>query len=89
MASSFPGTIRRIRRYNSDPSRDGFDRQEHRAINTRPRTDISSGIDGQLVLHVIIVLFVSIGFESLFIHHGLSAMDEGWPLHAAMEMLDG
>jgi hypothetical protein len=32
---------------------------------------------------------VSIGFESLFIHHGLSAMDEGWPLHAAMELLDG
>jgi hypothetical protein len=35
------------------------------------------------------VLAVSIGFESLFIHHGLSAMDEGWPLHAAMELLDG
>jgi hypothetical protein len=89
MAPSFPGTIGRIRRYNSGPSRDGFDRQEHRAINTRPRTDISSGIGGQLVLHVVILLLVSIGFESLFIHHGLSAMDEGWPLHAAMEMLDG
>ena len=32
---------------------------------------------------------MSIGFESLFIQHGLSAMDEGWPLHAAMELLDG
>jgi hypothetical protein len=31
---------------------------------------------------------VSIGFESLFIDHGLSAMDEGWPLHAAMELHD-
>ena len=35
-----------------------------------------------------ILLVVSIGFESLFIHHGLSAMDEGWPLHAAMELQD-
>ena len=41
------------------------------------------------MLHVFILLVVSIGFESLFIHHGLSAMDEGWPLHAAMELLDG
>ncbi|HEB90508.1 MAG TPA: hypothetical protein ENI85_13130 [Deltaproteobacteria bacterium] len=32
---------------------------------------------------------MSIGFESLFLHHGLSAMDEGWPLHAAMELVDG
>jgi len=32
---------------------------------------------------------VSIGFESLFIHHGLNGMDEGWPLHAAMELLEG
>ena len=31
---------------------------------------------------------VSIGFESLFLNHGLSAMDEGWPLHAAMELHD-
>lgn len=35
-----------------------------------------------------ILLIVSIGFESLFIQHGLSAMDEGWPLHAAMELQD-
>lgn len=36
-----------------------------------------------------ILLIVSIGFESLFIHHGLNPMDEGWPLHAAMELQDG
>ncbi len=46
-------------------------------------------IDRQLLIHVALVLLVSIGFESLFLRHGLSAMDEGWPLHAAMEILDG
>ena len=35
-----------------------------------------------------IVLVVSIAFEALFVNHGLSAMDEGWPLHAAMELHD-
>ncbi|MFP6655578.1 MAG: hypothetical protein VCB25_08115 [Myxococcota bacterium] len=49
---------------------------------------MTSGPDWQLALHVAILLVVSIGFESLFIHHGLSAMDEGWPLHAAMELHD-
>jgi hypothetical protein len=34
-------------------------------------------------------LTVSIGFESLFIYFGMNGMDEGWPLHAAMEMHDG
>jgi hypothetical protein len=38
---------------------------------------------------VILLLIVSIGFESLFLDHGINAMDEGWPLHAAMEMHDG
>jgi len=47
------------------------------------------GVDLQLLIHVAIVLGVSIGFESLFIHQGLSAMDEGWPLHAAMELQGG
>ena len=46
-------------------------------------------VDRQLLVHVFIVFCVSAGFESLFVHHGLSAMDEGWPLHAAMELLDG
>jgi hypothetical protein len=49
---------------------------------------VTSGTDWQLALHVAILLVVSIGFESLFVHHGLSAMDEGWPLHAAMELHD-
>jgi hypothetical protein len=42
-----------------------------------------------LALRVVILLIVSIGFESLFIEYGLNSMDEGWPLHAAMEMHDG
>ena len=39
--------------------------------------------------HVVILLLVSIGFESLFLHHGINPMDEGWPLHAAMELHGG
>ncbi len=49
---------------------------------------MAPGFDRQLVLHLAILLIVSIGFESLFVDHGLSAMDEGWPLHAAMELQD-
>jgi hypothetical protein len=63
--------------------------QEYREIETRSQPQSVSGFDRQLLIHILILLAVSIGFESLFIHHGLSAMDEGWPLHAAMELLDG
>jgi hypothetical protein len=42
-----------------------------------------------LMLHLAILLVASVSFESLFIDQGLNLMDEGWPLHAAMELHDG
>ncbi len=39
--------------------------------------------------HVALLLAVSIGFESAFIHHGLNLYDEGWPLYSAMRLHDG
>lgn len=38
------------------------------------------------LLHVATLLLVSVAFESLFLDRGLNVMDEGWPLHAAMEL---
>ena len=42
-----------------------------------------------LVLHLAILLSVSLFYESLFLRRGLNLMDEGWPLHAAMEVHAG
>jgi hypothetical protein len=39
--------------------------------------------------HLLLIVALSIGFESLFVHHGLNRFDEGWPLYAAMRLLDG
>ncbi len=36
-----------------------------------------------------LLLAVSVGFESLYLHHGLNALDEGWPLYAAMRLHAG
>ena len=36
-----------------------------------------------------LVLLVSLAYESLFVHHGVNAMDEGWPLYAVARLLDG
>ncbi len=62
--------------------------EEHRQIDRRLEKNGIMGVDRMLLLHIAILLVVSIGFESLFVNHGLSAMDEGWPLHAAMELHD-
>jgi|GEM_PF-1434530 len=79
-----------IRRYTSHPLLwIGRKAVGARSIDTRLRTASPKSSDRQLACHVFILLVVSIGFESLFIHHGLNVMDEGWPLHAAMELLDG
>jgi hypothetical protein len=69
-----------------DPAR----REERRAIETGAHTPPAPDPDRRrLVLHVLVVALVSAAFEALFVHQGLSAMDEGWPLHAAMELHDG
>jgi hypothetical protein len=58
-------------------------------IDPRPPSVRSPKIDLESVCHVLILLLVSIGFESLFLHYNLNSMDEGWPLHAAMELHNG
>lgn len=40
-------------------------------------------------VHVLLVVATSIGFESLFVHHSLNLLDEGWPLIAAMGLHAG
>lgn len=40
-------------------------------------------------IHVIALVALSAGFESLFLHRGLNAIDEGWPLYAAMRLHEG
>jgi hypothetical protein len=39
--------------------------------------------------HLALLLAVSVGYESAFIHHGLNAYDEGWPLYSAMRLHAG
>ncbi len=40
--------------------------------------------------HLLVILLVSAGFESLFIHYGIGWLfDEGWPLYAAMRLHEG
>lgn len=40
-------------------------------------------------LHVLLIVAISAGYESLFLHHGLNVVDEGWPLYAAMQLHAG
>lgn len=42
-----------------------------------------------LVWQVLVVLVVSVGYESLFLNHGINVVDEGWPLYAAMQLHAG
>ena len=39
--------------------------------------------------HLAIVVAVSASYESLFIHHGINRLDEGWPLYAGMQLQAG
>jgi len=39
--------------------------------------------------HLFALLAVSSVYESLFLHHGLNRLDEGWPLYAAMQLHAG
>jgi len=40
-------------------------------------------------LHVGLVVVASAWWEALYLHHGLNALDEGWPLYAAMQLHEG
>ena len=40
--------------------------------------------------HLLVLVAVSVAYESLFIHHGIAWLfDEGWPLYAAMRLHAG
>jgi hypothetical protein len=39
--------------------------------------------------HLALLVAVSAGYESLFLHHGLNLFDEGWPAYAAMRLRAG
>jgi hypothetical protein len=39
--------------------------------------------------HLALLVAASVGFESLFLGHGLNVIDEGWPLYAAMRLHGG
>jgi hypothetical protein len=52
-----------------------------------PAAEVSRS--GSLVPHLLVVLAVSVGYESLFLHHGINVIDEGWPLYAAMRLHAG
>jgi hypothetical protein len=39
--------------------------------------------------HLPLILGISIGYESAFIHHGLNVFDEGWALYGAMQLHAG
>jgi hypothetical protein len=48
-----------------------------------------AGVRDPRAWHVLVVLAASAGYESLFLHHGLNLVDEGWPLYAAMQLHAG
>jgi len=58
-------------------------------LHARSEPIFRSGITATVILHVAIIVATSLTFESAFLHGGLNLMDEGWPLHAAMEMHEG
>jgi hypothetical protein len=39
--------------------------------------------------HLLVIFLVSVGFESLFVHHGINLTDEGLALYPAMQLHDG
>lgn len=45
--------------------------------------------DRTWLAHVLVVLVVSVAYESMFLHHGINVVDEGWPLYAAMQLHAG
>lgn len=47
------------------------------------------GLRDSPALHAIFVLGLAGAWESLYLRHGLNALDEGWPLYAAMQVLGG
>jgi len=53
------------------------------------RAVLTGGANPAHAGHLLAVLFLSAAWEALFIGHGMSLMDEGWPLYAARQLEHG
>jgi len=58
-------------------------------VRTQDPTKSGARTHKVLIGHLLAVVAVSAGYESLFIHHGLNRFDESWPLYAAMRIHAG
>lgn len=54
-----------------------------------PRAGATLGSRDPAWWQVPALVLLSAGYECLFLHHGLNAVDEGWPLYAAMQLERG
>ena len=62
---------------------------DRRQLSDRPGPSPASpphAHSGPRAIHVLLLLALSIAFEARVVDHGINLMDEGWPLHAAMEL---
>ena len=50
---------------------------------------VEAGWSRRTAWHLALVLAASCGFELLFIHYGLNALDEAWPLRVAWQLSEG
>jgi hypothetical protein len=61
------------------------------AATTRDRvnTPAAPSDSGVTARHLLLILAISAGWESLFLHFGINRLDEGWPLYAAKRLHEG
>ncbi len=60
-----------------------------RVSSTAPSTNASDSSRGAVWWPLALILAVSAGYESLFIHYGINRIDESWQLYAAMRLHAG
>ena len=58
-----------------------------RAVPAPPHPGQTSGATA--VWHLLLLFALSASYESLFVHHGLNLLDEGWTLFAAKKLHEG
>ena len=54
-------------------------------MHSRVATVVAEEFERAPLWHIPLILLVSIGFESAFLRSGISLLDEGWPIYAAMQ----
>lgn len=58
-------------------------------MQAKPPPDIAPLAGARLWWHLLILLTLSISFESLFVYHGMAMLDEGWVLRGARRLHEG